>query len=45
VNKGKEMLEAFVSSQFDGENEAKKSFYQPIPKSGLKTFKEMKKPW
>ena len=41
VDKGNNMLNAFVSSRF-GEDE-KKSFYQAITKSGLKTFKDMKK--
>ena len=41
VEKGKDMLNAFVTSRFGDEKE--KSFYQPITKSGLKTFKDMKK--
>ena len=41
IDKGNKMLNAFVSSRFGDGGE--KSFYQPIAKSGLKTFKDMKK--
>lgn len=44
VDKGNEMLTAFCSRlDADGEDNVRKSFYQPIAKSGLKTFKDMKK--
>lgn len=41
VDKGKDMLNAFVTTRLGDDED--KSFYQPISKSGLKTFKEMKK--